>query len=210
MAHVTVHDLALREVGTVDLPDTVYDYPYNRHLLYEAVRHYLACARAGTHKVKNRIEVSGGGKKPWKQKGTGRARHGSSRSPLWRKGGTVHGPVPRDYSYRFPRKARRRALASALSTKLREGNLIVVDEVTLEMPKTKLLAGVVANGLKLPNTKVLVVYDGENENVALAARNHPDLAAMRALQLHAYHVLDTEKVVISRAAATSLGEVLAR
>lgn len=211
MAQVKVHDLSLREVGTVELPDAVYDYPFKRHLLYEAVRHYLACARAGTHKVKNRIEVSGGGKKPWKQKGTGRARHGSSRSPLWRKGGTVHGPVPRDYSFAFPKKARRRALASALADKLRSGDLIVVDAWSLEQPKTKLLAGVVAGGLKLQDaSKVLVVYDGENQNVDLAARNNPSIGAMRALQLHAYHVLDSEKVVISRAAATELGEVLSR
>ncbi|RMG48143.1 MAG: 50S ribosomal protein L4 [Acidobacteria bacterium] len=209
MAEITVKNLRLEDVGSVDLPDAVYDYPFKRHLVYEAVRHYLACGRRGTHKTKNRVEVSGGGRKPWRQKGTGRARVGSIRSPLWRKGGTVHGPQPRDYSYAFPRRARRRALAAALSEKRREGALLVVDRLAIEEPKTKVLAGLVRDGLKAKG-KTLLVYDGENRNIELAARNHPQLAALRALQLHAYHVLDCDTLVMSRAAAEQLGEVLAR
>lgn len=208
MTQMTIYDKSKSEIGTCELPDAVYDYPLKRHLLYEAVRHYLAVARRGTHKVKNRVEVRGGGKKPWRQKGTGRARHGSIRSPLWRKGGIVHGPVPRDYGYRFPKRARRRALASALSEKARRGQLMIVDDLTLDSHKTKDLVAL-ARRLGL-EAKALFVYDGDNANIHLAARNHPDMAAIRALQLHAYHVLDHELVVVSRAAAEELGEVLAR
>ena len=127
MAEIKVINAKRRKVGTVDLPDAAFDYPFKRHLVHESVHHYRAGGRAGTHKVKNRVEVSGGGRKPYRQKGTGRARAGSTRSPLWRKGGTVHGPRPRDYSYRFPKGARRRALASTLSEKLRQDALVVIN-----------------------------------------------------------------------------------
>ena len=161
MAEIAVINASKKEVGKVDLPDAAYDYPCKRHLLYEAVHHYLACARRGTHKVKNRIEVSGGGRKPWRQKGTGRSRHGSIRSPLWRSGGIVHGPQPRSYAYRFPKKARRRALASALSEKLRRGELVVVDGWDgIDTPKTKALAGLVRSGEE--RVRVLVVGDGRD------------------------------------------------
>ena len=210
MPEVSVYNLKNEEVGKVELPPAAFEYPLKRHLVWEAVRHYLACARRGTHKTKNRVEVSGGGRKPWRQKGTGRARHGSIRSPLWRGGGTVFGPQPRDYSWHFPKKARRRALASALSEKLREGNLRVVDEISLEQPKTKLAEELVRKQLGLDG-KVLLVYHGEvNEGLERATRNHPAIAAIRALQLHAYHVLDHDTVVLSRAAAEALGEVLSR
>ena len=209
MADVKVHNMRLEEVGSASLPDGAYDYPLKRHLLFEAVRHYLASGRAGTHKTKNRVEVAGGGRKPWKQKGTGRARVGSTRSPLWRKGGIVFGPQPRDYSYAFPRKARRRALASALSDKLREGKLFVLDAWSMDEPKTKALHGILRNDMKLEG-KVLVLFDGESANTELAARNIPSVEAMRAMQAHAYHVLDHDVVVISRAAAEELGEVLTR
>lgn len=209
MADVTVHNIRREAVGKVSLPDAVYAREFNRHLLYEAVRAYLATARRGTHATKNRVDVSGGGKKPWKQKGTGRSRHGSTRSPLWRHGGTIFGPQPRDYSYALPKRARRVALASALSDKLREGKLLVVDAVTFEQPKTKALQQLVQKDLGLTG-KVLVVFDGENTSIELAARNHPAIGAVRAMQCHAYHVLDHDTVVISRAAAEQLGEVLGR
>ncbi len=210
MPEVSVYNLQNEEVGRVDLPPTAFEVPLKRHLVWEAVRHYLACARRGTHKTKNRVEVSGGGRKPWRQKGTGRARHGSIRSPLWRGGGTVFGPRPRDYSWHFPKKARRRALASALSEKLREGNLRVVEEITLAEPKTRRAEELVRRGLGLPG-KVLLVYHGDvNEGLERATRNHPAIGAIRALQLHAYHVLDHDTVVLSRAAAEALGEVLSR
>lgn len=209
MPEIAITNIRREAVGSVQLPDAAYAYPLKRHLLYEAVRHYLACARAGTAKTKNRTEVSGGGKKPWKQKGTGRSRHGSTRSPLWRKGGTIFGPVPRDYSYPFPRMARRRALASALSEKLREGKLLLIENLPLDQPKTQAVAGLVRSQLQLDG-KVLLVYDGENPNVELATRNHPEIGSVRALQLHPYHVLDFDTIVLSRAAAEQLGEVLSR
>jgi large subunit ribosomal protein L4 len=209
MAELAVLNVNRQEIGRVDLPDAVYGRPWNRHLVYEAVRAYLATARRGTHKAKNRVEVSGGGKKPWKQKGTGRSRHGSIRSPLWRKGGVVFGPVPRDYSYSPPIRARRRALATALSDKVRSGQLVVVDRLAVSEPKTKFLTGLVRKDLALAG-KVLLVFDGENQALELASRNHRQIGAVRALQLHAHHVLDHETVVISRAAAEQLGEVLSK
>ncbi len=209
MAELPVVNLKKKKVGTVDLSDQAFDYPFNRHLIYESVRHYRACARAGTHKIKNRVEVRGGGRKPWRQKGTGRARAGSIRSPLWRKGGVVHGPLPRDYSYRFPKKSRRRALASALSEKRRHEAIVVVQELKMTDHKTKTLVAAVREGLKLPG-KTLLVYDGENRNVELASRNDPRLASVRALQLHAYHVLDCETLVMTRTAAEQIAEVLGR
>jgi len=209
MPEIAVHNSKHEEVGRLQLPDAAYAYPFKRHLLYEAIRHYLASARAGTHKTKNRVEVSGGGKKPWRQKGTGRSRHGSTRSPLWRKGGIVFGPVPRDYGYPFPKQARRRALASALSDKVREGRMVVLEVLPVDTPKTKALAALVRDSLALDG-KVLLVYDGENAAVELASRNHPAIGAVRALQLHAYHVLNYQTVVMTRAAAEQLGEVLSR
>ncbi len=209
MADVAVLNAQRQEVARLTLPDTVYGREFNRHLLYESVRAYLASARAGTHATKNRVDVSGGGKKPWKQKGTGRSRHGSTRSPLWRHGGTIFGPQPRNYSYAIPKRARRVALATALSDKLREGKLVVLDAVAFTEPKTKNLQSLVRKDLGLAG-KVLVVFDGENTAIELAARNHPKIGAVRALQLHPYHVLDVDTVVISRAAAEQLGEVLGR
>ncbi len=209
MAEMSIINMKREAIGSVELPDAAYDYPLKRHLLYEAVRHYLAVGRAGTHKAKNRVEVSGGGKKPWRQKGTGRARSGSTRSPIWKGGGVVHGPRPRDYSYRFPRKARARALASALSEKRREEKLLLVDAWAIETPKTKQLAQLVRTQLGLEG-KVLLVFDGENEALELAARNHPQIGAIRALQLHCYDVLNFDTVVMSKAAAEQLGEVLDR
>lgn len=211
MPEIAVVNMKREEVGRVELPEKAFDYPEKRHLVYEAVRHFLAVGRSGTHKAKNRVEVRGGGKKPWRQKGTGRARVGTIRSPLWKGGGVVHGPQPRDYGYHFPKRARRRALASALSAKVREDRLVVVDEFSgFDAPKTKLVASKVRDELKLDG-KVLLVYDGdENRNLELGTRNHTQISAIRVLQLHAYDVLNYETVVISRAAAEQLGEVLTR
>lgn len=209
MAEIAVLNLKRKEVGNLELPDAAFDYPWKRHLLYEAVHHFMATGRAGTHKAKNRVEVRGGGKKPWRQKGSGRARSGSTRSPLWKGGGVVHGPRPRDYSYRFPKKARRRALASALSERRREGAILVVESLALDSHKTGELEALVRKGLGLGG-KTLLVYDGENQNLELAARNHPAIGTIRALQLHPYHVLNFETLVLSKAAAEQLGEVLVR
>src|SRR5271169_834128 len=169
MPTVDVIDLNNQKVGEVELSDLVFGAEVNQDLLYESVRHYLAGTRAGTHKVKTRHEVAGSGKKLWKQKGTGRARMGSVRSPLWRHGGTVHGPVPRDYSYKLPRKMVLGALRAALTAKLRDGELKVVQAFSLTDHKTKTMR-VVLDHLEAKR-KVLVVDNGENRNLQLGARN---------------------------------------
>jgi large subunit ribosomal protein L4 len=196
-------------VGTVTLPDEVFAAPVKRHLLHEAVRQYRAGGRAGTHATKNRTEVAGGGKKPWKQKHTGRARHGSSRSPLWRKGGTVHGPQPRDYSYALPRQVRQAALRSALSLKAHSNRLIVVDRIDLGSPKTKDLQAMLRDRLGL-DRGVLLVHEGEDRNLTLAARNHPRIKAVRSLAINVYDLLKHEYLVLSRDAAARIGEALSR
>src|SRR5271169_92009 len=169
MPTVDVIDLNNQKVGEVELSDLVFGAEVNQDLLYESVRHYLAGTRAGTHKVKTRHGVAGSGKKLWKQKGTGRARMGSIRSPIWRHGGTVHGPVPRDYSYKLPRKMVLGALRSALSAKVRDGELKVVQQFSLADHKTKSAMNALANVVS--GRTVLVVDNGENRNLALGLRN---------------------------------------
>src|SRR5690349_1132149 len=166
---VDVVDLNNQKVGELDLADAVFAAEVNEHLLYEAVRHFQAGRRAGTHKTKVRSEVAGSGKKLWKQKGTGRARMGSVRSPIWRHGGIVHGPVPRDYSYKLPRKMVLGALRSALSAKLRDGELKVVQTFSLEDHKTKNAAAALARLEAV--RKVLVVDNQTDQNFALGVRN---------------------------------------
>ena len=169
MPSVDVFDLNNEKVGTLDLSDAVFGAEVNDALIYEAVRWQLASQRAGTHKVKSRGEVQGSGKKLWKQKGTGRARMGSIRSPLWRHGGTVNGPVPRDYSYKLPRKMLLGALRSALSAKLRDGELAVIQEFNVADHKTKTMQGVLGR-LGLAKTALIVDSD-DNRNLSLGARN---------------------------------------
>src|SRR5919199_187426 len=170
MPNVDIVDLNNATVGSVELSDAVFGAEVNENLLYEAVRHHMAAHRSGTAATKTRHEVSGSGKKLWKQKGTGRARMGSIRSPLWRHGGTVNGPVPRDYSYRLPKKMLLGALRSALSAKLRDGELAIVSKFELADHKTKTFAATIAklgNGAK----SALVVESGENTNLTRGARN---------------------------------------
>src|SRR5437016_2439985 len=169
MPKVDVVDLNNQKVGEVELSDVVFGAEVNEDLLYESVRHYLAGKRAGTHKVKTRHEVAGSGKKLWKQKGTGRARMGSVRSPIWRHGGTVHGPVPRDYSYNLPRKMQLGALRSALSAKLRDGELKIIQAFKLDDHKTKNVAAALKT-LEITR-KVLVVDNDGDRNFSLGARN---------------------------------------
>src|SRR5271169_1268436 len=165
MPTVDVVDLKNEKVGELELADEVFGAPVNESLLYEAVRHFQAVRRGGNHKTKVRSEVAGSGKKLWKQKGTGRARMGSVRSPIWRHGGTVHGPQPRDYSYKLPRKMELGALRSALSAKLRDGELKVIQGFTLADHKTKQFKATL--GTLECSRKVLVVDNGENKNLAL-------------------------------------------
>jgi len=208
MPKVDVVDLNNEKVGEIDLADRVFGAEVNEHLLYEAVRHYQAGQRAGTHKTKVRSEVAGSGKKLWKQKGTGRARMGSIRSPIWRHGGTVHGPVPRDYSYKLPRKMLLGALRSALSAKVRDGELKVVQTFNFEDHKTRNAMGVLGK-LEAGRT-VLVVDNGENRNLSLGIRNLKGVTLMPTREVNPYHLLGHKSVLISEAAARRFSEALAK
>src|SRR5690242_5288251 len=208
MPVVDVFDLNNQKVGEVELADAVFGAEINEALLYEAVRHYQASQRAGTHKTKVRGEVAGSGKKLWKQKGTGRARMGSIRSPLWRHGGTIHGPVPRDYSYKLPRKMVQGALRSALSAKLRDGELKVVQQFTLGDHKTKTAMNALAN--VATGRTVLVVDNGDNRNLLLGLRNLKGVTLMPTRAVNPYHLLGHQNVLLSEAAARKFSEALAK
>ena len=208
MPLVDVVDLNNQKVGELELADTVFNVEVNQDLLYESVRHYLAGKRAGTHKVKTRHEVAGSGKKLWKQKGTGRARMGSVRSPLWRHGGTVHGPVPRDYSYNLPRKMQLGALRSALTAKLRDGDLQVVTAFELTDHKTKNFAAAI--GKFQATSKLLVVETAENRNLELSARNLEGVEIVRSHEVHPYHLLGATRILFTKDAAVKLSETLAK
>jgi large subunit ribosomal protein L4 len=208
MPTVDVVDLNNQKVGEIELAEEVFAAEINEHLLYEAVRHFRAGERAGTHKTKVRGDVAGSGKKLWKQKGTGRARMGSVRSPIWRHGGTVHGPQPRDYSYKLPRKMLLGALRSALSAKLRDGELKVVQTFNLADPKTKEAKAALT---RLDATrKVLVVENGENRNLTLGIRNLPGVTLMPTREVSVYHLLGHDRVLLSEAAARKFSEALAK
>ena len=208
MATVDVKNLKNEVVGSLDLADAVFGGPINDDLMHQAVKQYLAANRAGTHKTKTRAEVSGSGRKPWRQKGTGRARVGEIRNPLWRKGGTVFGPQPRDYAYHLPRKMFRAALKSALAFKLKEKQLSIVDAFTLDDHRTKPLAKAIA-GIG-GNRKVLIIDNAENRNLQLASRNLDEVQLIPNLQITPYHVLNANHVVFSKAAIQALQEVLAK
>ena len=196
-----------KQAGTVELLPEVFKLEeINTHLIWEAVRHFLAKRRAGTAKTKDKSEVSGSGKKLWKQKGTGRARVGSVRSPLWRHGGTVHGPNPRSYDYAFPKKARRSALRNALSAKLASGQLVVVESWNLDTHKTKALVGTLGK-LGVSGSALLVGSEGFR-NMELAAGNNPKVSAVASLGVNVYDLLKHDQVVFSRDAILALQEVV--
>jgi len=206
MAIVDVKNLEGAKVREHELPDAVFSMPPNESLLWEAVKAYLANRRRGTHSTKSRGEVSGGGKKPWKQKGTGRARVGSIRSSLWRHGSIAHGPKPRDYSVQLPAKMVRGALRSALAAKFQENKLTVVDGYELAEPKTKAFGGALK---KLGIEKsVLVVSDTANRNLQLSSRNLRGCALRRHHELQAYDVLSHDGLIISESALVRLEEAL--
>ncbi len=195
-------------VGTVDLPAEIYDAPVRSNLVHEAVKHHRASLRAGTHSTKVRSEVSGSGKKPYKQKGTGRARQGGSRPPIHRSGGTSHGPKPRDYSYKMNVKEKKGALRSALSAKVRGGQIVLLENLGLNEPKTKTLVGNCSNiGV---TEKALFVDSMENLNLVLASRNHPSIQVVDALGVNVYDVVNSRVIVISREALDKLTEVLSK
>jgi large subunit ribosomal protein L4 len=208
MPVVDVLDLNNTKVGEVELADAVFGAEVNEDLLYESVRHYLAGKRAGTHKVKTRHEVAGSGKKLWKQKGTGRARTGSVRSPIWRHGGTVHGPVPRDYSYNLPRKMQLGALRSALTAKLRDGDIKIISAFELSGTKTKAFAQTL--GKFEAKTKVLLVEAADNRNLELSARNIEGVEIVRSHEVHPYHLLGAQHIFFTKDAAVKLSETLAK
>jgi large subunit ribosomal protein L4 len=207
MPSVDVLDLSNKKVGSMDLADAVFAAPVNEDLLYEAVRHYLATRRGGNAKTKTRHEVAGSGKKLWKQKGTGRARMGSIRSPLWRHGGTVHGPQPRSYAYRLPRKMQLGALRSALSAKLRDGELRVVREFAVSEVKSKAVRATL-DTLEVKRT-VLLVDNSDNRNLSLSSRNLEGVKLVTSREVNVYDLLGHEQVLLTEAAAQKLSEGLA-
>jgi len=207
MPKVALYNQSGATVGEIELNDSVFGIEPNKHVLFEAVVMQRASLRQGTHKTKNRAEVSGGGRKPWRQKGTGRARHGSIRSPQWRGGGTVFGPVPRSYSYKLPKKVRRLAIKSALSSKVLENNIVVLDNLTLEAPKTKEMVKILGN-LSV-DRKTLIVTADVNENITLSARNIPGVTVVTASGINVLDVLNHDKLVITKAAVEKVEEVLA-
>lgn len=211
MPTVKVRNLKNKEVGELTLSDAVFGADLNEGLIHAAVKNYLANARQGTSATKTRGNVSGSGRKLWKQKGTGRARIASLRSPLWKGGGNVHGPQPRDWSYSLPKKMRRGALRSALSERLREGNVIVIDELAFKEIRTKdFLESMKALGLTgvKKAVKTLIVDSLDNANLVLSARNVQKTKVTNAYGLNIYDIIYHEKLVLSKAAAEELGELL--
>jgi large subunit ribosomal protein L4 len=206
MASVEIKNLQNEKVGEMDLTEEVFGVRVNRNLLYEAVRHFLATRRAGTHATKTRDQVRGSGRKLWRQKGTGRARVGSIRSPLWRTGGTTHGPQPRSYSYRLPRKMLLGALRSALTAKLADEQLTVIDEFKLESHKTKDLQQVLDRFHA--DRSVLLVDNPGNQNLKLSSRNLTQVELLTGTSLHPYHLLRCQQLLISRPALEQLQKAL--
>ena len=206
MTKLTVLSQTGASVGEIELNDAIFGIEPNEAVLFDAVIAQRASLRQGTHKVKNRSEVSGGGRKPWRQKGTGRARQGSIRSPQWRGGGIVFGPTPRSYAYKLPKKVRRLALKSALSVKVGEQNFLVLDALKLDAPKTKDFKEIL-NNLKI-DSKALFVTAELDENVALSARNIPGVTVLTASGINVLDLLGHDKVVFTKAAVEKVEEVL--
>ena len=206
MANVSVYNIEGKEVGTIDLNDAVFGVEVNEHLVHMAVVSQLANKRQGTQKAKTRSEVSGGGRKPWRQKGTGHARQGSTRAPQWTGGGVVFAPVPRDYSFKMNKKEKRAALKSALTSRVEEKKFIVVDELNFDEIKTKKFQTVLNN---LNVEKALVVLEDGNKNVELSARNIADVKTAHTNTINVYDVLKYNTVIATKAAVASIEEVYA-
>ena len=206
MANVSVYNIEGKEVGSIELNDAVFGVEVNEHLVHMAVVNQLANNRQGTQSAKTRSEVSGGGRKPWRQKGTGHARQGSTRAPQWTGGGIVFAPKPRDYSFKMNKKEKRIALLSALSSKVADNKLVVLDAFNLDEVKTKKFAEVMSN---LKVDKALVVIEGENKNVVLSGRNIPTVKVSATNEINTYDVLKYETLVVTKAAVEKLEEVYA-
>lgn len=206
MAIVSVYNIEGKEVGTIDLNDSVFGVEVNDHLVHKAVVGQLANNRQGTQKAKTRSEVSGGGRKPWRQKGTGHARQGSTRAPQWTGGGVVFAPVPRDYSVKMNKKEKRAALKSALSSRVEEKKFIVIDEINFDEIKTKKFQTVLDN-LKI--NKALVVLEDDNKNAELSARNIPDVKTAHTNTINVYDILKYNTVIATKAVVAAIEEVYA-
>ena len=206
MANVKVYNMSGAEVGSIDLNDDIFAIDVNEHAMHLAVVQYLANQRQGTQSAKTRAEVSGGGRKPWRQKGTGRARQGSIRSPQWTGGGVVFAPKPRDYSFKLNKKLKRIALKSALTTKAVENKIIVLDELTLTEVKTKEMVKILSN---LNAEKALIVMDGSNKNVMLSARNIPEVKTAAVNTINVYDLLKYNTLVMTKEAVAKIEEVYA-
>ena len=206
MANVSVYNMEGNEVGTMELNDAVFGVEVNEHLVHLAVVAQLANKRQGTQKAKTRSEVSGGGRKPWRQKGTGHARQGSTRAPQWKGGGMVFAPVPRDYTIRLNKKEKRAALKSALTSRVNENKFIVVDELKFDEIKTKKFRNVMDN---LKVSKALVVLADNDQNTVLSARNIPEVKTSMVGTINVYDILKYNTVVATKAAVTSIEEVYA-
>ena len=206
MANISVYNIEGNEVGTIDLSDAVFGVEVNEHLVHMAVVNQLANKRQGTQKAKTRSEVSGGGRKPWRQKGTGHARQGSTRAPQWTGGGVVFAPVPRDYSFKMNKKEKRAALKSVLTAKVEEKKFIVIDEINFDEIKTKNFANILKN---LNVDKALVVLEDGNKNAELSAKNIADVKTAKTNTINVFDVLKYNTVIATKAAVASIEEVYA-
>ena len=206
MANVAVYNMEGKEVGKLDLNDAVFGVEVNEHLVHMAVLQQLANNRQGTQKAKTRSEVSGGGRKPWRQKGTGHARQGSTRAPQWTGGGVVFAPVPRDYSFKINKKEKRAALKSALTSRVQENKLIVVDELKLDEVKTKQFAQVMKN---LNVDKALVVINDNDQNIVMSAKNIPTVKVAQTNTINVFDILKYSTVVVTKDAVATIEEVYA-
>ncbi|MCL0043534.1 50S ribosomal protein L4 [Peptococcaceae bacterium] len=207
MPKVAVYNINGGQVGEIELNDAVWGIEPNKYVLHQAVVMQLASRRLGTHATKTRGMVRGGGRKPWRQKGTGRARHGSIRSPIWRGGGTVFGPHPRKYGFSLPKKVRRLAMKSALSSRVKSNDILVLDSLDMSVPKTKEMVKILSN-LNI-DKKALIVTAEYNESVFKSARNIPYVTQLKADKLNVYDVLNHQKLIITKDAVAKIEEVLA-
>ena len=206
MSNVSVYNMEGNEVGTLELNDAVFGVEVNEHLVHMAVVSQLANNRQGTQKAKTRSEVSGGGRKPWRQKGTGHARQGSTRAPQWTGGGVVFAPVPRDYSFKMNKREKRAALKSALTSRVEENKFIVIDEINFEEAKTKNFANILKN---LDVSKALVVLEDDNKNAELSARNIADVKTAKTNTINVYDILKYNTVITTKAVVAKIEEVYA-
>ena len=206
MANVAVYNMEGKEVGSLELNDAVFGVEVNEHLVHMAVLQQLANNRQGTQKAKTRSEVSGGGRKPWRQKGTGHARQGSTRAPQWTGGGVVFAPVPRDYSFKMNKREKRAALKSALTSRVEENKFIVIDEINFEEAKTKNFANILKN---LDVSKALVVLEDDNKNAELSARNIADVKTAKTNTINVYDILKYNTVITTKAVVAKIEEVYA-